>query len=184
MPSYRRFIGISFVFAALAVAVLCHAQETKQDRFSLTAPNGISFSMIRGYEDWKVVAPSYRTDKNEIRFILGNDTVIRAYRDGVPENGKPFPDGSMLVKVAHSERKSAAFPAAIEPDTLQRIEFMVRDAKKYEKTNGWGYARFVYDAKTGTFTPYGKDASFDRECDLCHTLVKNRGFVFTHYPVR
>lgn len=60
-----------------------------QDKYSLKEPNGISFSEIRGYEDWQIVAPSYRTDHDEIRIILANDVMINAYRAGIPENGKP-----------------------------------------------------------------------------------------------
>jgi hypothetical protein len=38
-----------------------------------------------------------------------------------------------------------------------------------------GYAQFLYDAASDTFTPYGKDSSFGRKvCYLCHTLVKDR----------
>jgi len=159
------------------------AQE-KQDKYGLKEPNGISFAEIRGYETWQAVAPSYRTDKNEIRIILGNDALVKAYKDGVPENGKPFPDGSVLVKIGYSERKSADFPAAIEPDALQRVELMIKDAKRFKNTNGWGYARFVYDAKTKTFSPYGKEAAFDQECNACHTIVKARDFVFTKYSLR
>ncbi len=159
------------------------AQE-KQDKYTLKEPNGISFSEIRGYETWQAVAPSYRTDKSEIRIILGNDTLVKAYREGIPENGKPFPDGSILVKMGYSEKKSADFPAAIEPDVLQRVEFMIKDAKRFKNTNGWGYARFVYDAKGKTFSPYGKDAAFDQECNACHTIVKARDFVFTKYAPR
>lgn len=154
------------------------------DRESVQALNGLSFRDIRGYESWQVVAPSYRTDKNEIRFILGNEALMRAYLKGVPENGKPFPDGSILVKVAHAERKSPDFPAAIEPGALQRIEFMVKDSKRFADTGGWGYARFVYDQKSDTFTAYGKDPDFARECYICHTIVQKRDFVFTRYAPR
>ncbi|TAN39475.1 MAG: cytochrome p460 [Nitrospirae bacterium] len=154
------------------------------DRFSLTSPNGLSFGLIKGYENWPVVAPSYRTDNNEIRIILGNQTIMEAYRAGVPANGKAFPDGSILVKIGYSERKNKAFTAAIEPDVLRRVEYMIKDAKKFGETGGWGYARFVHDAATGTFKPYGKTADFDRECFQCHKLVKDRDFVFTGYPVR
>jgi hypothetical protein len=155
-----------------------------QDRYTLKAPNGIAFSEIRGYETWQVIAPSYRTDNNELRIILGNPQMIKAYEEGIPLNGKPFPDGSIIVKIGWSERKSTAFPAAIEPDILKRVEFIRKDAKQFPGTSGWGYARFVYDAKTATFTPYGKDASFAEECYQCHTLVKAKDFIFTGYPQR
>ena len=152
-----------------------------QDRYELKAPNGISFSEIRGYENWEVVAPSYRTDKKEIRYILGNETIVKTYKAGIPENGKPFTDGSILVKIAYSERKNPDFPAALEPDILQRVEFMMKDSKRFKDTGGWGYARFLYDVKTDTFKPYGKDPAFEQECHQCHTIVKGRDFVFTRY---
>lgn len=181
----RRFLFTLALFSAVFVMIIAAGSgRAAQDRFALQEPNGISFGEIKGYESWPVVAPSYRTDKKEVRIILGNDRIIQAFRDGLPENGKPFPDGSILVKVGYSERKHAAFPAALEPDVLQRVEFMIKDAKRFKNTNGWGYARFLYDAAADSFTPYGKDAAFDQECNGCHTLVKARDYVFTGYSKR
>jgi hypothetical protein len=177
------------VFSSLVIlsAVFCiggNSLLAAQDKYELKAPNGISFSEIRGYETWQVVAPSYRTDNNELRIILGNTVMINAYKEGIPGNGKPFPEGSIIVKVAWSERKSPVFPAAFEPDVLRRVEFIVKDSKRFPGTSGWGYARFVHDAKTGAFSPFGKDASFAQECYQCHTLVKGKDFIFTGYPQR
>ena len=155
-----------------------------QDRNALKAPNGIAFSEIRGYETWQVVAPSYRTDNKELRVILGNPAMINAYKQGKPGNGKPFPNGSIIVKIAWSEKQSPVFPPAFEPGVLKRVEFIIKNSTRFPNTNGWGYARFVYDAKTSTFTPYGKDASFEQECHQCHTLVKAKDFIFTGYPQR
>jgi hypothetical protein len=155
-----------------------------QDKYQLKEPNGISFSEIKGYETWQVIAPSYRTDVHEVRVILGNAAMINAYQEGIPGNGKPFPDGSVIVKIGWSERKSPNFPVAFEPDVLRRVEFIMKDSKRFPDTSGWGYARFVYDEKTATYTPYGKDASFSQECYKCHTLVKQKDFIFTNYPAR
>lgn len=155
-----------------------------QDRFDLKAPNGLSFSEIKGYETWPFIAPSYRTDNNELRVILGNAAMINSYKAGIPGNGKPFAEGSVIVKIGWSERKSPVFPVAHEPDVLKRVEFIIKDSAKFPATSGWGYARFVYDEKTATFNPYGKDGSFVQECYQCHTLVKDRDFIFTGYGVR
>ncbi|HWR58227.1 MAG TPA: cytochrome P460 family protein [Thermodesulfovibrionales bacterium] len=178
---------VSFVFIVVLAALIsiCNISVlVAQDKYELKAPNGISFSEIMGYETWQVIAPSYRTDKNEVRVILGNAKMINAYKEGFPGNGRPFPEGSTIVKIAYSERKSPVFPAAVEPDVLQRVEFITKDLKRFPDTNGWGYARFVHDAKTGAFTPFGKDASFAQECHQCHLLVKARDFIFTGYPKR
>lgn len=170
-------LGISLVLAG-------SDQLSAQDKYALKAPNGLSFEDIRGYETWQVIAPSYRTDKKEVRYILGNAALVEAYKKGSSKKGILFPDGAILVKIAYSEMKNPVFPAALEPDTLQRIEFMVKDSKKFSATGGWGYARFVYDPASNTYTPYGKDADFANECYQCHTLVKDRDYVFTKYPVR
>ena len=164
------FLGGSMVFA--------------QEKDMLRTPNGLSFADIKGYEAWQVVAPSYRPDKKEVRYILGNNTLINAYKSGVPGNNKPFPDGSILVKIAYSEKPHPAFALALVPDVLQRIEFMVRDSARFKDTGGWGYARFVYEAKTNTFKPYGDSPSFASECYKCHLLVKDMDYVFTKYSTR
>jgi hypothetical protein len=155
-----------------------------QDAFELKAPNGISFSEIKGYETWQVIAPSRRTDNNELRIILGNGTMINAFKEGVPGNGKPFPDGSVVVKIGWSEKQNPDFPAAYEPDELKRVEFIMKDSQRFLGTSGWGYARFLYDAKTAAFVPYGKDSSFAQECFQCHSIVKGKDYIFTDYPRR
>jgi len=36
-----------------------------------------------------------------------------------------------------------------------------------------------------TFKPYGSDSSFGKKvCYQCHTLVKERDYIFTNYPLR
>lgn len=167
--------------AALAI---CGGSLLAEDRYDLKALNGISFSEIRGYETWQFIAVSRRTDNNELRVILGNPAMINAYKAGIPGNDQPFPDGAIVVKIAWAERQSPVFPAAFEPDVLRRVEFIVKDTKRFPDTSGWGYARFIYDAKTAAFTPYGQDAAFARECYQCHTIVKTKDFIFTGYPQR
>ena len=180
----KRSIFSVAVILIVLVAIGGSDSLAAQDRYTLTAPNGISFSEVRGYETWQVIAPSRRTDNNELRIILGNTVMVNAYKQGIPENGKPFPEGSIIVKIGWSERQSPVFPAAFEPDVLKRVEFIVKDRKRFPNTSGWGYARFVYDAKTAMFTPYGKDAAFGQECYQCHTIVKAKDFIFTGYPQR
>ncbi|MDQ7082437.1 MAG: hypothetical protein Q9N34_05365 [Aquificota bacterium] len=37
--------------------------------WDLEAPTGLKFGLIKGYENWHVVATHFRTDKNELRYI-------------------------------------------------------------------------------------------------------------------
>jgi Cytochrome P460 len=133
------------------------------------APNGIA--MYPEYMAWKVVAPSYREDKDHIRIITANEIAIAALHAGK----NPLPDGSVLAKVAWKTEKHPLFPTATMPGDFEQVEFMVKDAQKYKETGGWGFARFVGNE----LKPYGKDASFVSECFKCHLPVANNDYLFT-----
>jgi hypothetical protein len=181
----KKASGALILWSLTALLVLSgNAMLRAQDRYTLREPNGISFSEIQGYEDWRVVAPSFRTDNDEIRIILANERMIEAYRAGIPENGQPFPEGSIIVKIGYSEKKSPSFPAALVPDVLKRVEFIIKDTQRFPDTGGWGFARFVFDAAKRSFSPFGKDASFAQQCYSCHTIVQAKDFIFTGYPLR
>src|SRR5678815_3078622 len=50
-----------------------------------------------GYRDWKLVSVAHEAGNlNDIRAILGNDAAIKAYR----ENKLPFPDGTIIARIA------------------------------------------------------------------------------------
>lgn len=181
MKRNRHFLSLGLIFLVIGLVL---AGVWAQDRFSLRVPNGISFSEVKGYENLKFVAPSYRTDKNEIRVILANDTMINAYKSGIPGNGKTFPDGSVIVKIGYSAMKDPNMEDALVPDKLKRVEFIIKNRKRFPSTSGWGYARFLYDSATGKWSPYGKDASFAQECYSCHAGVDKQDYIFTRYPLR
>jgi len=148
--------------------------------WDLEAPTGLKFGVIKGYEDWHVVATHYRTDKNELRYIIGNDKAVEAYRKGAKE----FPDGAILVKIGYSLKKNPAFPASVEPDAIQRVEYMLKDSKRFKDTAGWGFARFVKDQKTGKYKVFGKSPKDYMQCFSCHQSVANKDYVFTDYVKR
>lgn len=178
----RKRVTAGLVGVALVGAVGSGVLAT-QDRFGLRAPNGISFGEFRGYETWQFIAPSVVEDG--LKVIAGNAAMISAYKSGIPQNGKPFPDGAAVVKIAWSKRKQAAFPEATEPDTLKTVSFIVKDSRRFPETSGWGYAQFTYQPASNSFTPYGADASFGKTvCYPCHTKVAARDFIFTSFPVR
>ena len=52
----------------------------------------------RRFEDWQVVAVSQTEELLKVE--VANPVMIDAYRAGVPRNGKPFPDGSKIAKIA------------------------------------------------------------------------------------
>jgi Cytochrome P460 len=135
------------------------------------APNGIT--LPQGYQDWRIIAVSHRTDNESLRAILGNDIAIKAARAG---QTKPWPDGSILAKLVWKDAvHEGDWPDATVPGKFIHAEFMLKDEQKYAQTGGWGFARWLGEDQK----PYGEDASFVQECFACHTPMKTRDYVFT-----
>jgi hypothetical protein len=170
----------SLLLVYVTLAFLAHAAPAAQDRYTLKVPDGLAFSDVRGYETWQTVAVS--ETEGSVKAILANPTMIRAYRDGVPENGKPFPEGSKIVKIEWIKKKNAVSPYFVEvPDTLKTVSFIEKDARRFPGTHGWAFAQFAYDAPSQTFKP----SVTGSECGYaCHTAVAQRDYIFTAYPPR
>jgi hypothetical protein len=122
-----------------------------------------------------------------LKVIAANETMINAYREGIPGNGKPFPDGSKIAKIGWSTKKNPEAPfEVVVPDALKYVEFIEKDSKRFPESHGWGYAEFLYDAASGTFTEKGPlpERAVTGECHACHTIVAAKDYIFTAYPRR
>ena len=177
--SMAGFIIVAATVAVLAATVV--AAVYAQDKYSLKSPGGIAFSDFRGYEDWAVVS-SARTDE-VLKVIVANPAMIGAYKDGVPGNGQPFPEGSMIVKLQWKPKKSTEAPFVVDvPDVFKQAFVMEKDSKRFPKTGGWGYAVFNYDAASGKFTADEKSLA---DCGhSCHVAVKAKDYIFHPYQKR
>jgi hypothetical protein len=166
---------------ALVLAILSGVAISAQDKYTLRLPDGLAFSDFKGYEDWQLIS-SAKTD-DRMKVILGNPTIIAAYKSGIPGNGKPFPDGSKIAKVQWKPKKSTEAPFAVEvPDTLADLFFMEKDSAKFPNTGGWGYAQFDYDPASATYSP---DKAGTPACgQVCHVAVKAKDYVFHPYQKR
>lgn len=124
-----------------------------------------------GYRQWELIAPALEdAPLDEIRSVLGNRKAIEAYRDG----SLPFPDGTVLVKLAWKRARSPEFASATVPGAATTVQVMVKDSKKYAATGGWGFGRFVNGKPV--------DETQHRTCFACHAArVKDRDYVFTRY---
>jgi hypothetical protein len=179
---------LTVAVATVLLVVLCGRAISAQDKYTVQVPNGLAFSEFRGYEGWSVISIS--ENEGLIAVILGNPVMIDAYKAGSPGNGKPFPDGSKMAKIHWNPKKNASAPGGpTVPGTQHDIDFMVKDSKRFADSGGWGYGAFDYDAASDTFSPatsadkppQGNDA----KCGFaCHTIVKNRDYVFTDYGHR
>ena len=174
----------AFAIVATAVAVLAALVATvvyAQENYSLKSPSGIAFSDFRGYEDWAVVS-SARTEE-VLKVIVANPKMIKAYKAGVPGNGQPFPEGSMIVKLQWKPKKSAEAQFVVDvPDVFSQAFVMEKDSKRFAASGGWGYAVFNYDAASDKFTA---DPTSLSDCgNTCHTVVKAKDYIFHPYQKR
>jgi hypothetical protein len=187
MKRRNTLIGVS-VTVSLAVLAAGAAISAARDKYTVKVPNGLAFSEFKGYESWETISVSHNGPA--LAVILGNPVMIDAYKAGVPGNGKPFPDGAKMAKIHWKATKAETFPGQpFLPGPQSDVDFMVKDNKRFADSGGWGYAVFRYDAASDTFTP-GTTAdtppqSNDARCGFaCHTVVKNRDYVFTEYAHR
>lgn len=171
---------LTIVVVMAMFAVLGDTAIAAQDKYTLKTPSGVAFSDFRGYENWTVVS-SAQTDE-VLKAIVANPTMINAYQAGVPGNGKPFPEGSMIAKLQWKPKKSTEAPFAVNvPDVFTQAFLMEKDSKRFPKSGGWGYALFNYDANSDTFTPDAEPADCGH---ACHVAVKAKDHIFHPYQKR
>ena len=131
----------------------------------------------RGYRQWELIAVSQEAGNlDELRAILGNATALKAYRGGA----QPFPDGTIIAKVAWKRARSAPDDAALGPmqafvpGAATTVQFMVKDSKKYAATGGWGFGRFINGKPV--------DKAQHETCFACHAAnAQGHDMVFTRY---
>ena len=173
---------------SVTLAVMVTGAAISQDKYSLKVPDGLAFSEFKGYEGWEVVSISYNGGRMAV--ILGNPKMIDAFKAGIPGNGRPFPDGAKMAKVHWTAKKNEAEPGQpFVPSSQHDVDLMAKDSKRFSDSGGWGYAVFEYDAASDTFRPGNltdkPPQAKDAKCGFaCHTIVKNRDYVFTDYQHR
>lgn len=165
MKSIQLFVlAVAVMACALAVGVVARANADDKPAspiYGVTVPDG--------YRQWQLIAPAQEAPPlDELRAVLGNAVAVEAYRQGV----LPFPEGTVLAKLAWKHVQSPEFEPASIPGAATTVQFMVKDSRKYAATGGWGFGRFI-DGKPA-------DEAQHQTCFACHQArVKNHDFVFT-----
>jgi hypothetical protein len=96
-------------------------------------------ALPEGYRDWKFIAPAQEAPPlDELRAVLANDVAVDAYKNGT----LPFPDGSVIVKLAYKRQQSTEFPPATVPGAPTTVQVMVEDSKKFPTAMAGALAAF------------------------------------------
>jgi hypothetical protein len=130
--------------------------------------NGLAFDP--SFEKWRLLSTTDRGDNNTFRFILGNETSVKAARSG---DISPWPDGARFAKIAWEQNLGP--DGLIHPGKFVQVELMVKDARGYKDTDGWGWGRW----RDLALKPYGENAHFVAECTGCHMPVHDNDYVYT-----
>lgn len=172
---HRQTRLICLLGGVLALSAAGCAAAVSQRTDSEAAPI-FGIAIPPGYRDWRLISVAHEAEPlNDLRAILGNETAVRAYRDG----RLPFPDGSIIARLAwshvSSEENNEAFGRfqSFVAGVPTNVQFMVKDSKRYAETGGWGFAQFSGSAPAG--------AAVHAACWPCHKLATQRDFVFTKY---
>src|ERR1043166_6550995 len=111
------------------------AQDAGAAKYNVRVPNGLAFSEFKGYEAWQTISIS--SGEKLMAATLGNPEMIKALQSGIPGNGKSFPDGARMAKIHWNPKKVDAFPTPMVPASLQDVDFMVKDSKRFADSGGW-----------------------------------------------
>ncbi len=167
----RRVIYSGLCATALALPVIVAMSPAAEAGPGADASPIYGVTIPAGYRQWELIAPAQEAAPlDELRAVLGNPAAIEAYRTGT----LPFPDGTVLVKLAWKHVSSPEFAAASIPGAATTVQVMVKDSKRYAATGGWGFGRFIGGKPV--------DEAQHETCFACHQArVKQHDFVFTRF---
>ena len=108
-----------------------------------------------------------------------------------------FPEGTVFVKEL-TRVLDPTFPDGSRTEPSGRgyfngayncMDVTVKDSKRFADSGGWGWGAFEYDAAADKFVPATTASTppqgHDAKCGFgCHTVVKDRDYVFTDYGKR
>ncbi len=183
--SWKSFSVLVSIIAVLGLGTMALATH---DKYTVAVPGGLAFSEFKGYEQWEFISQSH--SEKALAAIVGNPTMIDAFKSGIPGNGKPFPDGAKMAKIHWVPTKMKDAPGQpTVPGALHDVDFMVKDSKRFADSGGWGYGQFEYDVASDEFRPGTVNDAPPQENDAkcgfaCHTLVRSKDYVFTSYQKR
>ncbi len=162
---------VSVALAAVLTGAVLSAASPAGTSANRKAAPVYGVTLPDGFRRWQLIAPAQETEPlNELRAIVGNEIATKAYASGT----LPFPDGTVLVKLAWKHLRSPEFEPAYVPGTATTVQVMVKDSKRYASTGGWGFGRFRNGEPA--------DEAEHQTCFACHeTFVKDRDYVFTRW---
>ena len=143
-------------------------------------PAGDDVPFPNGFRDWFVVNSMTATKDSPVFGHVDGLHIIYVNAKGLPtlkEGGPfPYPDGTVFADDVHefSVKDGATVEGAKKVVTV-----MVKDAKKYASTGGWGFQVWVGGDPSKPQVPDAAHAI--TACFACHTPQKALDYAFSTY---
>ena len=155
-------------------ALLCLALPVTAVAWQSSSAPATVVAYPDGYRSWthvksSLISPSHANfaTTGGFQHIYANPEAMQGYRT------RAFPEGSVITfDWLDMKETNGSF---LEGPRRQ-VDVMVKDAKKFAATGGWGFQRFVKDSKTelaATPTP--------QQCFACHDRLKKDGLVLSTF---
>lgn len=149
--------------AVLYLVTFSFAQFTKTVAYPESYRNWVHVkSAIVGPE-----SPAYKR-YGGLHHIYANPQAMEGFNTG------RFPDGAVIVFDMLETRTENGVTTE---GSRRFIDVMQRNSKGFAKTGGWGFEEFTGDSHTERALT--EEAKTD--CFTCHTVMKERDFVFSYY---
>lgn len=142
---------------------------------SLHAEPADSIKMPTGYRHWFHVNTMIVDKASPLFGSIGgmHNVYTNAVGEAALKKGGPFPDRTMFVTDLHD---FTVQDGSYVEGARKGIAVMVKDAKKYKSTGGWGFQLFEGgDANKPKVTDAAK------QCFACHEPKKDNDYVFSTY---
>ena len=143
-------------------------------------PAGEDVKFPDGFRDWFLVNSMIVTKDSPIFDQLGGLHHIYVNTKGLPtlKNGGPlpYPDGTVFADDVH---EFALKDGAYVEGNKKAVAVMVKNAKKYPTTGGWGFQVWAGGDVSKPLVPDA--AHVVQACFACHTPQKERDYTFSTY---
>jgi hypothetical protein len=162
----KKLTFIFYIFLVFLPTSFTYAEETGKTMNGFTVTHFGEFSKL-----WQLVTVRFRKDTGEMRITYANPKAWAVLKN----NKINYEDGAVFAKISILTKDDPAFPSSVVPSGARRVQFMVKDKKKFASTEGWGYA--LFDSTGHTYPGDLKEATM--ACAACHSIVPERGYVFS-----
>jgi hypothetical protein len=167
----RRLMGM-WGLAGTLILILLGAVSAQTSGDDIAFPNG--------FRDWFVVNSMIVTKDSPISSQIGGMHIIYVNAKGLPtlKAGGPFPysDGTVFADDVH---EFSVKDGSYVEGAKKAVPVMVKDAKKYAATGGWGFQVWAGGDPSKPLLP--DQAHAVQACFACHTPQKAQDYTFSTY---